>query len=265
MKKSFVLTALLLGFYCFSIRAAKDIPLQSLIDSVVSINSDGIIDVKQKAEYIHDLYKIYENEVIEKEYVSFKENINETNSTYEQMTKIVNLQQEQVSVKEQAHITELVNQYLKYYRRAKACLNRMEYLHKFYSQLLVKENEWKSKYFKLNEQVFYLKSQIDKIYIKRETRNYYYGGMTSEEIVTYRKKPVYQAFNTVYDAKVNELRGLSTDDYYGRNALVEKLLVFMKKVLEIGNVENTRDLEKTLKKLENVEAIMKEFEKFTAN
>jgi hypothetical protein len=118
----------------------------------------------------------------------------------------------------------------------------------FYRQLEERKEAWSDEYFRLWEQTYALKKRIDVMYVKEEKMNVHYGGMSDYKYQSVRKRNLYEACINIYESSLADLKSSADCDHYARIQILNRLLPVMNKCEELSFDENTRDLEKDLRK-----------------
>ncbi len=130
------------------------------------------------------------------------------------------------------------------------------FAHKFSLELASAEEAVKTRYFRVWDQVTYLKKRVDNLYTFKESVGNSALGFDSEEVNVY-KKPIYIAYNVIFDEYMNKLKGTYECEYQQKIEYLSQIIPVLAKCENLLTQENTKELEKSLKKLENVEEIEK--------
>jgi len=131
--------------------------------------------------------------------------------------------------------------------------NKLFNLYEFYLQLEEKKEEWSDEYFRLWEQTYALKMRIDKMYVKEEKMNVHYGGMSDYKYQSVRRRNIYEACSSIFNSRLLKLKSTGDCDHYERIQILNELLPVLRKCEKLSYTEDTRELEKDLKRVEGTD------------
>jgi len=149
-------------------------------------------------------------------------------------------------------IDPLIRQFNQVYELALESYHRIIFADEVIHAMRNQENAWENEYFRLWERINYLKKRIDNLYLMKEkvSKNNF-GGFTREKTKA-RKRNLYYPAMEYYENKLVQMKRL--DDYYSRIPIEEKLVKLFEKMDELF-LARTRDLEKTLRKMDDPEKV----------
>ncbi len=110
-------------------------------------------------------------------------------------------------------------------------------------------------YFALWERTYALKLQCDKLYVREENTNIFYGGIEETKVISIRRRNIYDAYNHMYAAYMVKLKRIPDCDHYSRIELLKDLSKVLDKSKDLALAKKTRDLEKRLRNEEDIEKI----------
>lgn len=117
-------------------------------------------------------------------------------------------------------------------------------------------------YYSLWNKSFILKDKVDKLYIvRRKVSGNIYVEANPEQRKTIRKKNIYLAGDMVYNSLLIELKNTNQCDFVGRIAVLERVNKLLEKMETLATTEDTRDIEKELKREYEVKIIEDIFNK----
>ena len=149
--------------------------------------------------------------------------------------------------------TSIKNEFFDLYESALDSYNSLINLYDFYRQLEDKKEAWSTEYFKLWEQTYAMKTRIDNLYIKEEKMNVHYGGLNDYKYESVRKRNLYEACSNIFNSGLLELKSTGDCDHYDRILILEQLLPVMRKCEKLSYTDNTRDLERNLKREDDIQ------------
>lgn len=223
-----------------------------LFSSAIAICSDGdssqnglnvseyqaeVRQIKIGAEEIYNTFEIFNLDIIEEEYQKLSNDITEV----EQILNDLNSSSD----------TNVRNEFFDLFEEARESYGTLVNLYDFYIQLERKKDRWSNEYFNMWEQTYAYKTRIDQLYIKEEKVNVYYGGMKDKKVTKIRKKNIYEACESVYNKKLDELKRLNDCDHHGRILILEELIPVLRKCSKLVLIDGTKPLEKELKKADD--------------
>jgi hypothetical protein len=231
-----------------------DNDLREHLDTLKSLNSQHYAII-QRAKKINDTYTLFAPEIITENYntcINSLENADRIYNTIIQEVAQYNVAKDEntansIILMEKACQAE--------YDKALQALQNLEVMHKFYTQIEKRQNEWKTEYQQLAVQTLSLKTNVDKIFVRTTTKDYSFGGMTNVETTNIRKRNIYLAYNLFYNTKVQQLQDCPDGDYYVRLKIVKEIDEVLENAKVIGRLEDTRDLEQLLKNVEDVDIV----------
>lgn len=200
---------------------------------------EEIRKIKMNSRDILQKLEVYHLRIVEEEFDHFTNNLIETEKVLSQLDEAENL--------------ETKNRFFDLYESTLESYEHLLNLYDFYTQLQEKKEEWSDEYFNLWEQTYALKIKIDNIYVKEEKMNVHYGGMSDYKYQSVRKRNLYEACINIYNASLDNLKSTGDCDHYTRIQILNRLLPVMRKCDKLSFAEDTRDLEKDLRKEEDTE------------
>ena len=220
----------------------------SLFSWTLSIGSDGdssqnglnvseyqaeVRKIKIDAEEIYKTFEIFGLDIVEEEYQKLLNDITEV----EHILNDLNSSSE----------TNIHNEFFDLFEETRKSYGTLVNLYDFYTQLERKKDRWSNEYFNMWEQTYAYKIRIDQLYVKEEKVNVHYGGMKDTKVTKIRKKNIYEACESVYNKKLNELKRLNDCDHHGRILILEELMPVLRKCSKLVLIDGTKPLEKELK------------------
>ena len=109
-------------------------------------------------------------------------------------------------------------------------------------------------YFKLWDKVFYLKKRVDDLYQDKKVLKNYQLNIEKETVIL-RKKRIFDGYQAIYNGKLEILKKTNECDYRRKIDIlndIERALIKCEKLLYR---EDTKELEKMIKKAESLEEI----------
>jgi hypothetical protein len=197
--------------------------------------------IRKNSEDIYLSLEVFELNIVEEGFVDFQASLSQTEAAVMELNG-----------KEKS---EQKNRFLDLYEKTLESYGSLMNLYDFYIQLQDKKEEWSNTYFNLWEQTYALKTQIDKMYIKEEKMNVHYGGMDNYEYQSVRKRNLYEACTEIYNTALINLKSTGDCDFYERILILEELIPILRKCEKLSYAQETRDLEKELKKEDDVQVM----------
>lgn len=239
--------------------------ISAVTDSVNALTKQ-LLDIKQEASRIHSEYAVYESDAIIENYEKCSAALESALSLSESLVTELNVlrtvDKQEIEAATLNNVRKKEERFYISCQEVFSAYGKLSAIDNFYSQLEAKKAEWRTEYEMLSAKVISRKEAIDDLFERSTSRNYYYGGMNDVETITIRKKNIYEAYNFVYDAKVEQVQLLPTSDYRAKVALLEDILEVLEAANTIGRTEETRELEKSLRNIENCEEVIKQFNDF---
>jgi len=195
--------------------------------------------IKNDSEEIYSFFIVFELQVVEEEFQQLNNDLYRVEEALKRMGDT-----EEIGDK---------NEFFDLYENALKSYNSLVSLYDFYIQMENKKERWSSQYFKLWEQTYALKSRIDLLYVKEEKMNVHYGGMKDAKYTSVRKRSIYEACNVIYNYNLVKLKRLNDCNFYERIQLLDGLIPVLRKCEKLAYEDNTRNLEKSLKKTDDPE------------
>ena len=189
--------------------------------------------IKIDAEEIYKTFEIFDLDIVEEEYNKLANDLTEV----EQILNDLNSSSD----------TNVRNEFFDLFEEARGSYNTLVNLYDFYIQLERKKDRWSNEYFNMWEQTYAYKTRIDQLYVKEEKVNVHYGGMKDTQVTKIRKKSIYEACESVYNKKLEELKRLNDCDHHGRIIILEDLMPVLRKCSKLVLVDGTKPLEKELR------------------
>jgi hypothetical protein len=193
--------------------------------------------IKTDAEEIYSIFAVFNLDIVEEEYQKLSDEITEV----EQILKDLN----------STNDTNIRNEFFDLFEKTRESYGTLINLYDFYTQLERRKDRWSNEYFNMWEQTYAYKIRIDQLYVKEEKVNIHYGGMKDKEVTKIRKKNVYEACESIYNKKLDELKRLNDCDHHGRILILEELMPVLRKCSKLALVDGTKPLEKELRKTDD--------------
>lgn len=195
--------------------------------------------MKETTERIHNAFEIYDLDMVNENYSDVRNKLNGIDNTLENITD-----------EEEA---ELGDHFYESYNEAIKSYSKLITLYDLYMALEDRKESWSDQYFRLWETVFVLKTRVDNLYVREENMNMHYGGMKDYKYESIRKRNIYEVCNSIYNEGIMDLKGTGDCAHYERIQILNEVLPVLKKCDKLAIIENTRDLEKQLKKADDLE------------
>lgn len=224
----------------------------SLFSWTIALSSDGdsskngfnvseyqaeVRKIKIDAEEIYRTFEIFDLDIVEEEYQKLSNDLTEV----EQILNDLNSSSD----------TNIRNEFFDLFEEARGSYGTLVNLYDFYIQLERKKDRWSNDYFNMWEQTYAYKMRIDQLYVKEEKVNVHYGGMKDTKVTKIRKKNIYEACESVYNKKLDELKRLNDCDHHGRILILDELMPVLRKCSKLVLIDGTKPLEKELKKTDD--------------
>lgn len=193
--------------------------------------------IQKDAEDIFQYFQIYDLEIINDTYTNFSEKITLTKKSLKELSD--------------SQDADLRDKFYDLYELTLDSYNKLTDLYAFSVQMENKEEQWSNQYFNLWEQTYAYRTRIDNLYVKEEKVNVHYGGMKDAKMTKVRKRKIYESCISVYDQSLAELKRLNDCDHYGRIQILEDVLPVLKSCGKLAIIDNTKELEKSLRKAED--------------
>ncbi len=193
--------------------------------------------IKIDAGEIYRAFEIFDLDIVEEEYQKLSNDITEV----EQILKDLNSTSD----------TNIRNEFFDLFEETRKSYGILMNLYDFYTQLERKKDRWSNEYFTMWEQTYAYKIRIDQLYVKEEKVNVHYGGMKDTKVTKIRKKNIYEACESIYNKKLNELKRLNDCDHHGRILILEDLMPVLRKCSKLVLIDGTKPLEKELKNIDD--------------
>jgi hypothetical protein len=197
--------------------------------------------IKENSTEIYRTLEFYQLNIVEDEFINFQASMKQA--------------EEALAGLNGSEKTEMKNRFIDLYETTLESYTGLENLYDFYIQLEDKKEEWSNVYFNLWEQTYGLKTRIDKMFVKKEKMNVHYGGMDNYKYHSVRKRNLYEACSEIYNTGLLNLKSTGDCDHYERILILEELIPVLRKCEKLSYSEETRDLEKDLKKVEDVQVM----------
>ncbi len=194
-------------------------------------------EIKLNSQEILELLEVYQLNIVEEQFEYFNNNLRQTERILSEMDDSEN--------------AEIKNKFFDLYESTLDSYDHLLNLYDFYTQLQDKKEAWSNEYFSLWEQTYALKTRIDRVYVKEEKMNVHYGGMSDYKYQSVRKRNLYEACTNIYNASLLDLKSTGDCDHYERIQILNGLLPVMTKCEKLSFAEDTRDLERDLRKEED--------------
>jgi hypothetical protein len=189
--------------------------------------------IKIDAEKIYRTFEIFNLDIVEEEYQKLSNDLIEVEQILNDLKSSTD--------------TNIRNEFFDLFEAARGSYGTLVNLYDFYIQLEHKKESWSNEYFNLWEQTYAYKKRIDQLYVKEEKVNVHYGGMKDTKVTKIRKKNIYQACESVYNKKLDELKRLNDCDHHGRILILEELMPVLRKCSKLVLIDGTKPLEKELR------------------
>ncbi len=105
-------------------------------------------------------------------------------------------------------------------------------------------------------ETYYRKKRVENLFIKIDTIHHYYGSAKGVQKVTIRKKNIYEPGMLAYDEYEWKLRNLKQCDFRNRISHLKQMQALLIRLEELLYLNNTRELEKSLRKETDIEVIL---------
>ena len=194
--------------------------------------------IKLDADEIYKKFEIFDLEIVEEEYQKLSNDV----TRVEQILGDLNTSSGDINVR---------NEFFDLFEETRRTYGSLVNLYDFYMQLERKKDSWSNEYFNLWEQTYAYKIRIDQLYVKEEKVNVHYGGMKDTKVTKIRKKNIYEACESVYNKKLDQLKRLNDCDHHGRIMILEELMPVLQKCSKLVLIDGTKTLEKELKNTED--------------
>ncbi len=199
--------------------------------------------IKKNSREIYQVFDMFDLEIVENEYEKLNVQVSRVEKVLNEMSG-----NESTAVK---------NKFYDLFESALDSYNRLVNYYDFYRQMEDKKEAWSNEYFSLWEQTYAWKTRMENNYVKEEKMNVHYGGMSDYKYKSVIKRQLYEACNIYYDAGMEMLKGTGDCDYYDRIQILKEMLPVIQKCEKLAYEEDTRPLEKKIKKIEDPEKISK--------
>ena len=230
---------LLLFFISFNLMGTQHNPELDVVDKIESQLNKAqklLLDAQAiKTEFIFDNLITLEAEIenLESEVLTLK-------AFFE---KIMKLDQDELEANQEALVED--SDYL--FNNIQLSFDKIIFASQVYKDLKAEDERLSFEYHRKWNDLFQTRNRIENLYVVEETINRYYGSETELKKLKIRKKHLYNAGIFVYNAELLELKNVSQCDYIPRIKIVEETKKLLVKLEELVYIENTRDLEKSLK------------------
>jgi hypothetical protein len=207
--------------------------------SRVKVYKEELRNINKHSKEILMTLEVFNLKIVEDQFRSLNNHLHETEAVLGELNDNEN--------------TELKNKFFNLYESTQDSFDKLLLLYDFYVQLQDKKEEWSNEYFSLWEKTYALRSRIDEIYVKEEKMNVHYGAMSDYKYQSVRKRNLYEACINIYNVSLLELKSTGDCDHYERIQILTRLLPVLKKCEKLSFSENTRGLEKDLRKEEETQ------------
>jgi hypothetical protein len=230
--------------------------LSSILQAHTKDDNDSLKDdqnwLSQTSEYKKEVQKIKENSL---EILKLLElyDLNIVKKVFENLDYSLGETEKILNELDDSENTEMKNKFYGLYESTLDSYDRLLILYDFYTQLQDKKEEWSNEYFSLWEKTYTLKTRIDRMYVKEEKMNVHYGGMSDYKYQSVRKRNLYEACTNIYNASLLDLKSTGDCEHYERIQILIRLLPVMSKCEKLSFEENTRDLERDLRKEDDIQ------------
>jgi hypothetical protein len=197
--------------------------------------------IKENSAEIYQTLEFYHLNIVEEEFRDFQASVKQTEEAIADLTG--------------SEKTDMKNKFIDLYEITLQSYTGLVNLYDFYNQLQDKKEEWSNTYFYLWEQTYDLKTRVDKMYVKEEKMNVHYGGMDNYKYQSVRKRNLYEACIEIYNTGLLNLKATGDCEHYKRILILEEIIPVLRKCEKLSFSEDTRALEKDLKKVEDAQAI----------
>ena len=136
-----------------------------------------------------------------------------------------------------------------------AFVNKLGFYHSLKQEESINLERTSTKYFKLSAKVFQYKERVQKLFVSIRGSGSFYGGMENQKQAVIQKKRLYEAGMLVFDTNMLSVKNTNPCDPATRIDYLSdnmKMLIKMEKLLM---ADDTKELEKSLKNLEDTEKI----------
>jgi hypothetical protein len=195
--------------------------------------------IKEEGEEIHEIFNILDLLVVEE--------------TYEQLTERIHDTESRLRMLEEDESTPMKNEFFDRYESMLTTYNKLINLYEFYRQLEERKEQWSDEYFSLWEQTYALKTRIDKMYVKEEKMNVHYGGMSDYKYQSVRRRNIYEACSGIFNAGLLKLKSTGDCDHYERIQILNKMIPLLRKCEKLSYTDDTRELEKELRREDDMD------------
>ena len=231
MNRAYLFIVIFLVFRIGAFSADGDSSLNGLN---VSEYQAEVRKIKLDADEIYKKFEIFDLQIVEEEYQKLSNEVTKV----EQILEDLNTSASDINVR---------NEFFDLFEETRRTYGSLVNLYDFYMQLERKKDRWSNEYFNLWEQTYAFKIRIDQLYVKEEKVNVHYGGMKDTKVTKIRKKNIYEACESVYNKRLDELKRLNDCDHHGRILILEDLIPVLRKCSKLAIVDRTKPLEKELK------------------
>ena len=132
----------------------------------------------------------------------------------------------------------------------------VKYAHELSLDLSYESEQFKTTYFNEWNNITYLKKRVDNLYTYQASVGIAALGQDSEE-TRVRKKAIYAGYNLTFDQYMSKLKATNECDYRDKISLLKSLEPVLLKSEKLLTMDDTSNLEKELKKEEDVQVIEK--------
>ncbi len=195
--------------------------------------------IKIDAGEIYRTFEIYDLDIVEEEYQRLSNDIAEVEQILNDNNSLSD--------------TNIRNEFFDLFEETRESYGTLVNLYDFYNQLERKKDRWSNEYFNIWEQTYAYKTRIDQLYVKEEKVNVHYGGMNDTKVTKIRKKNIYEACESIYNKKLDELKRLNDCDHHGRIIILEDLMPVLRKCSKLVLIDRTKPLEKELKNTDDTQ------------
>jgi hypothetical protein len=94
------------------------------------------------------------------------------------------------------------------------------------------------------------------MYVKEEKMNVHYGGMSDYKYQSVRRRNIYEACSNIFNSGLLNLKSTGDCDHYERIQILNELIPVLRKCEKLSYADDTRELERDLKKEEGTEKMV---------
>ena len=137
--------------------------------------------------------------------------------------------------------------------KANESVEKLRFTSKVLKKIEIEKSDAQREYHRLWSNLYQSRDLIEKLYVKTEDMSGMYGGLYGESSENVTKRQIYKGGVEIYDDYIKQLKGMNECDHANKIFIIEDALEVMNYLEELFSQEDTKEIEKKLRKAKTLE------------